>query len=344
MAQALGDQRRLGQVSAYMSQFFAWMGDHARAVDVGERTLTIAAELGDFSLEVGANFRLGQARYARGEYGPALDVLNRNIAALQGDQVQQRLGMTGLPSVLSRAWLVWCLAELGDFDEAAARADESIRIAESVEHPFDLVVASFAVGILGLRQGTLQAAIPALERAIRLCELGNVPFWFPLIASCLGYGYALSGRVDEALPLLEQGVRQHAEMRLMGVHSLLVGWHGEAALYANRIDEADELAAYALDLACRYNERGHEAWAHRLLGDLAARRAPDGLAAAEVSYRRAITLGEELRMRPLVARSHLELGRLQERMGDAVGAEKSLAAASALFSGTGRPFWLERPA
>ena len=130
-------------------------------------------------------------------------------------------------------------------------------------------------------------------------------------------------------------------MGLMGVHSLLVGWHGEAVLYADRLDEAHELAAYALDLACRYNERGHEAWAHRLLGDIAAHRTPDDVAAAEASYRRAITLGEEVGMRPLVARSYLEFGRLQERTGNRQEAEKSLATASALFRDIGMPFWLE---
>ena len=77
------------------------------------------------------------------------------------------------------------------FAEARERAEESIGIAESVDHPFDLMVASFAVGILGLRQGTLDAAVPALERGIHLCKLGHIPFWFPLIASCLGDGYAL---------------------------------------------------------------------------------------------------------------------------------------------------------
>ena len=319
MAEALGDQRRLGQVSAYMSQFFAWMGDHARAVEVGQRTLAIAAKLDDFALQVGANFRLGQAWYARGQYRQALDVLSRNIAALQGDDLHRRLGMTGLPSVLTRAWLVWCLAELGEFTEARERAAESVRIADAVEHPFDLVVASFALGITGLRGGDLDDALPALERGIELCKLGHVPFWFPLIASCLGYGYALSGRLDDALPLLEQGVRQHADMRLMGVHSLLVGWHGEAALSAGRIDEAEALAADALDLACRYGEHGHEAWAHRLTADIAAHRGAD--AAAERSYRRAIALAEELGMRPLVIRSHHELARVQERRDDRRGAE-----------------------
>jgi class 3 adenylate cyclase/tetratricopeptide (TPR) repeat protein len=336
-AEALGDQRRLGQVSAYMSQFFAWMGDHARAVEVGKRTLTIAAQLDDFPLQVGANFRLGQAWYARGEYRRALEVLGRNITALQGDDLHRRLGMTGLPSVLSRAWLVWCLAELGEFVEARDRAEESLRIADFVEHPFDLVVASFAVGIAGLRGGELHAALPALERGIELCKLGHVPFWFPLIASCLGYGYALSGRLDEALPLLQQGVKQHADMRLMGVHSLLVGWHGEAALYAGRLEEASTLAAEALDLACRYGERGHEAWAHRLQGAIAAHRAGDHAAVAEGAYHRAIALADELGMRPLVARSYLELGRLQERTGDRQGADKSLSAASALFESLGVP-------
>ena len=84
LAGSLGDERRLGQLAAYMSQFFAWMGDHDKAIASGRQARTIAEGLGDFALRVASNFRLGQAYYALGEYRLGIDVLRSNVDELTG--------------------------------------------------------------------------------------------------------------------------------------------------------------------------------------------------------------------------------------------------------------------
>jgi class 3 adenylate cyclase/tetratricopeptide (TPR) repeat protein len=315
LARSLGDERRLGQLTAYMSQFFAWMGEHDKAVESGCQTQTIAERLEDFSLQVNANFRLGQAYYAQGEYRPGLIVLRANLQALTGERASQRLGQTGLPSVLSRSWFVWCCSELGEFDEARLRAKEGMAIAEAGAHPFDLVVAGFGLGVVALRQGDVDQAITVLERALELCTVGHVPFWFPLIGVWLGSAYAQSGRVAEALPLLKQAVDQHAAIGLVGVHSLFLTLQGEAMLIAGQADESRRVAEEALTLARTCRERGHEAWALHLLADIQAQHEPTDVATAEPRYREAIALATELHMRPLVARCQLDLGRLYRHAG-----------------------------
>ena len=59
-----------------------------------------------------------------------------NVASLMGDMRWERFGMTGLPSVTSRTWLVSCLADLGAPDEGAARGGEAVRLAEAIDHPY----------------------------------------------------------------------------------------------------------------------------------------------------------------------------------------------------------------
>ena len=46
----------------------------------------------------------------------------------------------------------------------------------------------------------------------------------------------------------------------------------EGYLLAGRLDEAMPLAQRALDVARQHKERGNEAWALRLLGEIAAQR------------------------------------------------------------------------
>jgi tetratricopeptide (TPR) repeat protein len=87
---------------------------------------------------------------------------------------------------------------------------------------------------------------------------------------------------------------------------------------------------------------GHQAWAFRLFGEIAAHRNPPDIETAEDSYRRALALAEELGLRPLMAHCHLGLGSLYSRSGDREQARAELSAAIALFRILEMPFWLAR--
>jgi hypothetical protein len=64
---------------------------------------------------------------------------------------------------------------------------------------------------------------------------------------------------------------------------------GEAQLLAGRLEEAHALAKRALGHARTYQERGHEAYAQRLLGEIAAPRTPPESALAAAHYQQART-------------------------------------------------------
>ena len=148
-------------------------------------------------------------------------------------------------------------------------------------------------------RGTSPGPSPCSNAALSLCRVFNILLWFPETAAALGCAYACAGRVAEALPLLEQAEQSGAAMGTMGGQSLRVGYVSEAYLLAGRMQEAVQLAGRALDLARAHKERGHEAWALRLLGEIAAHQAPPEIEPAAHHYRQALALAEELGMRPL---------------------------------------------
>jgi hypothetical protein len=100
------------------------------------------------------------------------------------------------------------------------------------------------------------------------------------------------------------------------------------------------IAQHALDLARTHKERGHEAYALRLLADLAAPGPGAAHGEAEALYDRALGLAEELSMRPLAARCRLGLGRLHAQMDRPTLAAASLATAVAEFTSLGMSYWL----
>lgn len=302
LAAALEDQRRLGWVSAYLSCYLSNTGDNDRAVETAQRALAIATASGDFALEVMATFFLGLPYFSLGDYRQAAHYHRRNVEILTGDSLHERFGEPGLPAVFSRAYLAWGLAELGAFAEGSARAEEAMQIAESVNQPFTLSHTCWGSGVLSLRKGDFPEAIVTLERTLDVCETGDVQLVLPWAASALGYAYALAGRLTQALPLLEHAVSKSTAMKQMAYYPLWVAHLSEAYLLAGRLEEANQLAGQALTLARDLKQRGHEAYALRLLGELGARGDPTGAEHAETSYRRARALAEDLGMRPLVAR------------------------------------------
>src|SRR6266568_8360217 len=99
LAQTLEDQRRLGWVSAYLSPYFSNTGDQDRAIETGQRALTIATVSGDFALEMMATFFLGLSYLWLGNYQQVAHYYRRNVEALQDEWLYERFGEPGLPSV-----------------------------------------------------------------------------------------------------------------------------------------------------------------------------------------------------------------------------------------------------
>jgi class 3 adenylate cyclase/tetratricopeptide (TPR) repeat protein len=340
LAEALDDQPRLGRVSAYLCRYFSDRGDHGGAVESGQHALAVAETLGDVTLQVMAHHYLGIAYHLLGDHRRAMGLLRSNVESLGGDLLRERFGLVGLASVVSRDWLARCLAELGAFSEGSAHAEEAVQIAEAVDHPNSLVHAYLGLGFLSLRQRDLSRAISVLERCLELCRVYDIRLWFPEAAGALGYAYACTGRVTEALPLLEQAEQRGATMGTMGGQSLRVGYVSEAYLLAGRVQEAVQLAGRALDLARTHKERGHEAWALRVLGDIAAHRDPPEIDEAGAYYRQALALAEELGMRPLQAHCHRGLGTLYTKTRRLEQAHTELSAAIALYRAMEMTFWL----
>jgi tetratricopeptide (TPR) repeat protein len=314
-----------------LTQYFWWMGNPDQAIESGHRALAIAKDLGDFVLHVIATFGLGVVHHSLGDYRRAIDVLETTMDSLTGDLRHERFGLPGPPSVFFRVWLVQCLAELGEFARAIALGEEARAIAEAVERPFSRIQAHYGLGFVYLRKRALDRAIPIFERSLGLCETWNIPIWFPRIASALGYAYALSGRTTEALPLLEQAVERATSQRILFGYSLAAAWLSEAYLLAGRVDDATAHAEHALALPREHGERGYEAWAWRLLAEIASRRDPPDVAEAESRYGRSLALAEQLGMRPLLAHCHQGLGALHRRAGRAGEADDHFATAARLF-------------
>jgi tetratricopeptide (TPR) repeat protein len=254
----------------------------------------------------------------------------------------QRFGLVTSPAVWSHAQLARALAERGVFDEGDAHGQEAIRTAESLDHPFSVVVGCLGLAYLKSVRGEPSQAARLLERAVAQSREWSIPDHTAIAMAFLGHAYARSGRTEEGISLLQQALTAYESAGIGIYHTLSVGWLGEAYLLADQVEDARACADRAVMLARGRGERGYEAWALRLLGEIAAHHARPDLATAEAHYGAAMTLASELEMRPLVAHCHLGLGRLHRRTGKRQQAQEHLTTATAIYGEMGMPFWLEQ--
>ena len=338
LARTLGDQRRLARIATFMVIQCLLAGDYDEAVRFGQEALNIARTLGDRAIEVVATSFLGFAHDARGEFGQAVSLLERNVA-LEGDLRAERFGAPAIQSALSGAYLADVLSELGRFDEAIGHAEAAVRIAEAADHPFTLHFGLLDLGRAHLSRGDLPRATRVLERGHDLCRTWQFLIGTPLVAANLGAAYALAGRADEALPLIAGAVEEFRRRQVHNRPARILLCSGMTYLAVGRLDEATSHAREALTLSRRLGARGSEAHALCLTGDVASTA---GAEDAEGDYREALALATELGMRPLVAHCHLGLGKLDPRMGDPSKAREHLTTATTMYREMGMTFWVEK--
>jgi class 3 adenylate cyclase/tetratricopeptide (TPR) repeat protein len=332
-AEQIGDAGRLGWIQIYRAHHFGAEGDDARSEAAALMALDSTAISGDQALELKATFHLVQLYARTAQYARAVTLNRRLVDATDPSTPAGEISSAQL--VIARLWLLWCLAELGSFDEGFQRADGMTRAALE---PFERLTIQLGVGLLYLRRGRLAEAIATLEDALPLCRAGNLAAWFPAIASPLGYAYALSGRVADGLSLLEQAVEATAQRG--AVHALRIAHVAEARLLAGDVGKARELAALALESARSRGERAHEAYALRVLGRVATET--NGIE-AEQHLRAAAELADELEMRPLATQTRLDLAAVYERLGMKERRDAAAIEAAGRLDSMAMRDWLGRP-
>lgn len=340
LARQLDDQGRLCQFYVHMCQTLNVSGTPADAVAFGREARALARSRQDVPLQIAASLFLGLACFSTLDYRQAEQHFLSVLQMLGDELSREQFFLPGFPGVSARAFLTRIYADQGKFASGTAHGEEAIRLAEAVDHPYSLGIASWCLADLLVTKGELGRAVGLLERGLSVARAWNLPFLVAGNSGSLGYAYALQGRTADGPPLLERALGVFEKMGHRFAQSLFMPSLGEAYMLAGRPAEALDLAGRALALAREGGQRSGEAGALHLLGEASV--GDDAADHAEGYYRQALALAAERDLRPLVARCHHGLGKLYLRASRPDQARGQLVAAATLYRDMDMQFWLDR--
>jgi class 3 adenylate cyclase/tetratricopeptide (TPR) repeat protein len=342
LAEQAGDIARHANVHNYLTAHYWQTGEHALAIEHGEKGIALAERAGDFSVLHTTIQHLGIALNARGEFERQVELHRRVAKELTGPPAYERHGMAGYPAAITRGFLAWGLAELGEFDEALGWAREGVEIANEVNSAMSTVWVTDYLALTYLRRGEFNEAIALLETNFELCERAEIRLLRTITCGLLGLAYSNAGRHADAISSLELAIepetlRHHPE----GSGYPLV-WLADAYLRDNRLTEARELAARAVETARKQGERGHEAWARFTQAEIErANRSP--IASVISTYNIVLDLAELGAMRPLAALCDLGLALTEVEIGGAKAGSQSFSKARDSLRAMGMKHLLDQP-
>jgi class 3 adenylate cyclase/tetratricopeptide (TPR) repeat protein len=335
LGETLGDPIRLGRIYLALAHHFVRIGNLTDALTIGERGLALTAQSEDDRDHLWLNHVMSQVHYRMGDYRRANERVQHNLELLIGDRIHERMGIA-IPSVIGRCLLVRSLADTGRFTEGLARGEEAIHIAAEADHPISLAVAYQAMGYLSICRGDVDNAITFCSQGLDICRRWDIRQTIATLAIYLSQALALAGQIDKALTYLEQtgGLPTVVNSSQHGIS------FAELYLRAGRLEEAFHFAQRSLELASANQERGLQASALWLLGDIAMHTNPPECQQAGPHYQQALSLANDLGMRPLQAHCHRGLGTLYSQTNWAEQSRTELSTAIEMYRDMEMTFWL----
>ena len=255
---------------------------------------------------------VGCTAYYKGDFDNGLKLLEQGMALTDPDRERGYALKTGqLCSVMCSSHSALALWELGFPTQALQRADETIRLAKKIGHPFSYAMALFFGRQVLQFCGRDHDASDRIEEEYKICH--EQGFLFFEAHAIFGRGDLLlrEGNVLEARKLFDQGLAM-----LSGAGANLSMDHpyrniAESFLQSGLPLDAQEWLDRGFNLVENHHERGMESEFLRLKGGVALISGDER--GAEDSYQKAVQVARQQNARSWELRAMISFAELRQR-------------------------------
>jgi len=316
-----------------LGSFYLARAEHQKSIRLTERILHLAQRMEDPLQLAMAHWGMGAVLLNVGDLLSARGHFEQLIAFYDPQEHHSLAFIYGQdPGVSARAWTAWILWFLGYPDQALARSQEALALAQELDHPFTLC---FTLNIAGsffdqLRREDL-AVRERNEAMMQLAAEEGFPLFQVLGTVFQGWTQAMAGPGEAAGPApveagiaqIRQGVTTWQAMGTGMQRPHLLGLLAEAYGSAGQAEEGLHVLAEALAFVQSSDERYYEAELYRLRGELLRMQGDE--TEAEASFQTAIEVARRQQAKSWELRATTSLARLWQRQGWRAKARERLA-------------------
>jgi len=294
------------------------------AAPLAERILNLSRSMNDEVQEAAAHSNFGSTCLWRGEFGTAREHLEQAIAVYHRD-IPRFLPMPNASVVASRSQISWVLWMLGYPEQAHARSEEALELANRLGRPFSIAFAlMYAIALAHLRRDYTTIRLRA-EALVEIARENGFPYWSAVASMIIGR--VLVGEGNHAVGIMQMRGAMETLVETGGelIHCYALSLLAEAHLAAREVEKGLAMVSEALGRIEASGQHLHEAEIWRLRGEFNVLNGAGCAAEAERSFRRAIQIAHAQQARSWELRGATSLGRFLYVHGRCAEARSVLA-------------------
>lgn len=296
------------------------------AHELSGRLLDLARQSNDPVWVVEAHYARGVGFSWRGAFREARKHLELASESYRPQRHRAHLALYGQdpgPICLCRGSAV--LWQLGYPDQALARMEDALALAERLAHPFSRAYVLTWAAWLRIFRREVAEAEEQNERALTFATEQAYPFWTAMAAQQKGWLSAKQGHNERAIAQIEDSLARMQAVGTQVTQAYTMGLLGEVLGSVNRASDGVRLIDRALDQVNRTREQWCHAELLRLRGALCAAAEPGDCREAEISFRQAIERSRQQGAKSWELRAATSLARLLAEQGKRAEAHDLLA-------------------
>ncbi len=266
LCQRAGDENAQLKTLLGLEGYHFMRADFGRAHVIARQTSAMLGPTAEPARKIQLQWAIGNILFHQGEFNAATALFDTCLSAY--DPLQHHPNMVQDPGVMCLSYGAWALWAAGKPDQALARAQQGVALAEQLEHKFSMGAAlAFCASVQLLRGETLQA-LQTAQRALDICQEGGFVVWLAYAQLLVGSAMTELADPHAGAEKMRQAYSLWVSTGAVVTRPLYLALQAEGLARADRPDEGLAVLAEAFELLSRVQEHYYEAEVRRLTGDL----------------------------------------------------------------------------
>ena len=307
IAKEIGNKGTEGMAYNNLGTAYGCLGDHKKAIEFNQQSLSIAKEIGDKGSEGKAYNNLGNAYYSLSDYKKAIEFHQQSLS------IAKEIGDKGSEGK-AYSGVGSAYHSLGDYKDAIEFCQKSLSIAKEIEEKGSEGTAYGNLGCAYKSLGDYRKAIEFYQQSLSIAkEIGDKVTEGAAYAN-LGSAYRYLGDYKKAIEFHQQSLSIAKEIGDKVTEGAAYANLGSAYRYLGDYKKAIEFHQQSLSIAKEIGDKVTEGAAYTNLG-LAYRSLGDYKKAIEF-HQKSLSIAEEIGDKGSQGAAYGDLGSAYDCLGD----------------------------